>query len=261
MKRLTIVVPYRDRALHLDTFIQHMRVYFARDVLSRTIPYRVLIVEQEAGMPFNRGAIKNVGFELGQKYGDYTCFNDVDYLPIWADYSWSDLPSAIVWYGAETRPIAPGRSGSVVNHDLDRFFGAAVLVPNDLFQQVDGYSNEFWGWGYEDEDLKRRFQAASIRTERRRGTFVALDHDNEGYLVDASPSPINHVNSRILEKRWGTGGHRPADGLSTLRFAIVQRREIPDAERGAPWEIVKVRLDMKPSAEHAGVCGMKQVDR
>ena len=46
MKRLAIIVPYRDRKQHLDQFVPHMRAYFARDKLGKDIDYRVLIVEQ-----------------------------------------------------------------------------------------------------------------------------------------------------------------------------------------------------------------------
>lgn len=55
--RLTIIVPYRDRAHHLDAFLPHVRAYFARDKIDRTIPYQVLIIEQDSGLPFNRGGI------------------------------------------------------------------------------------------------------------------------------------------------------------------------------------------------------------
>jgi hypothetical protein len=82
LKRLDIVVPYRDRLAHLNAFVPLLRAYFSRDKLDKDIPYRVFIVEQEQGLPFNRGAIKNVGFVLGREHSDYTCFYDIDYLPV-----------------------------------------------------------------------------------------------------------------------------------------------------------------------------------
>jgi hypothetical protein len=39
--------------------------------------------------------------------------------------NWSDLPAAILWYGAETRPVAPDRSNMVTTHNLDRLFGGS----------------------------------------------------------------------------------------------------------------------------------------
>ena len=133
MKRLAIIVPYRERRQHLDQFVPHMRAYFARDKLDKDIDYRVLIVEQEAGLPFNRGALKNAGFLLAEVRSDYCCFHDIDYLPIWADYSPVDRPTPIVWYGAEERPIAPGRTNLVAKHNLDTL----NFTPADLSFVLD----------------------------------------------------------------------------------------------------------------------------
>src|SRR6202012_4428060 len=98
--QLKIVVPYRDRAAHLREFLPHIRDYLD----GSGIAYRIVIAEQEAGLPFNRGAMKNAGFLLGGMSG-YTCFHDVDYLPLNADYGWSDEPACLALVGAEGRPV------------------------------------------------------------------------------------------------------------------------------------------------------------
>ena len=93
--------------MHLKRLLGHLTMYFTRDKLDSTIPVRLLVIEQVGTMPFNAGALRNAGFLLAERSSDYTCFHDVDYLPIWADYSIPDQPSCIVWYGAEARPIDP----------------------------------------------------------------------------------------------------------------------------------------------------------
>jgi len=250
VQRLNIVVPYRAREAHLKFFITHVRAYFARDKIDRDIPYRVLVIEQEEGAPFNRGALKNIGFQLGRDDSDYTCFHDVDYIPIWADYRWSETPVAIVWYGAESRPISMSQPANRVVHDLERFAGGAVLTPNHLFEHVNGYANDYWGWGYEDLDLKKRFQAAGITLGRRKGTFQPLDHDSEGFESDARPTPAALANQQRYAMRWPPG---PAiaqpDGLKTLAFEVLNRRRLPEeelVERPALWEMVTVRLKTNP---------------
>jgi hypothetical protein len=249
--RLSIVVPYRDREEHMRRFVPHVRAYFARDKADAAIDYRVIVVEQEAGGPFNAGLLRNAGFTIGSPDSDYTCFNDVDYLPLWADYSWSDVPAAMVWYGAETRPVAPGESNVILKHDLERFFGGAVIVPNDLFREVNGYSNEFWGWGYEDHDLRERFVDAGIVPGRRRGTFVALSHRNAGHELDGAPNAIGRVNRALFERKRAARD-QARDGLSTLAFDVLARTPIPDppdAERIAAWERVLVRPRLRPGRE------------
>jgi hypothetical protein len=251
MKRLAIIVPYRDRQQHLDQFVPHMRAYFARDKLDKAIDYQVFVVEQERGLPFNRGALKNAGFLLAEAQSDYCCFHDIDYLPIWADYSFAEVPTPIVWYGAEERPIAPGRTNKVAKHNLEHFFGGALIVPNGIFRAVNGYSNDFWGWGYEDEDIRMRFAVADIATDRRKGTFLPLAHDSEGLKIDATPSPIALVNQQLMRERWTAGLPVPTDGLSGLEFDVISRARLPDPapERAASWELVKVRLPGRPTRQ------------
>ena len=60
--RLGIIVPYRDRADHLDEFLFEATRFFATDPVNAGISPRFLIIEQAPGLPFNRGALKNVGF-------------------------------------------------------------------------------------------------------------------------------------------------------------------------------------------------------
>ena len=98
-KRLAIVVPYRDRAEHLRQFVPHLATYFHSDKLDRHIPISPHIVEQSGNAPFNRGRVLNCGYALAHDSADYICFHDVDYLPLWADYSWSARPARLERHG------------------------------------------------------------------------------------------------------------------------------------------------------------------
>ena len=67
-----------------------------------------------------------------------------------------------------------------------------------------------------------------------------------------APKPTTLVNERHFRERWaadGTALKQADDGLTTLAFEILDRRPVPEGpvvERPAIWEIVKVRLKMKP---------------
>jgi hypothetical protein len=256
MKRLNIVVPYRAREAHLKVFVPTLRAYFARDKLDREIPYRVLVIEQEKGPPFNSGALKNIGFVLGRDESDYTCFHDIDYLPVWADYSWSDEPTMILWYGAESRPISLKRPQKRIVNNLEHLLGGVVLTPNGLFERVNGYPNGYWGWGYEDLDLRRRYEAAGIPIAQRKGTFRPLDHDNRGIKLGGTLTPEAQSNRQTFAKRWRRGAPPQDEGLTTLAFDILDRRSVPEGrvvERPASWEIVKVRLKMEAPARNRAI--------
>ena len=39
------------------------------------------------------------------------------------------------------------------------------MFPVELFKKVNGYSNEYWGWGFEDDDLLMRLTEQNILTD------------------------------------------------------------------------------------------------
>ena len=268
--RLTIIVPYRDRAQHLSVFLPGLARYFERDKADHVVPYRVMIVEQASGLPFNRGAMKNIGFIMARDCSDYVCFHDVDYLPIWADYSYCEQTMPIAWYGALTRPVSSRSKVTLFLKDADvDLFGAVVLCPVEAFAKVNGYANSYWGWGMEDTDLRFRFNAAAIPCGRRKGTFQPLFHDSHGYYDDGSLNPEAKANQEIFERRWPRAAPHVAsdetrtDGLSSVRFSLVDKRDISDQvrpERPAIFEKVTVRLDISPTPEQrAAHASMKSI--
>ncbi len=208
-RRLAIVVPYRDRAEHLARFLPHMVTYFERDKLDRTIDYSIHIVEQLGGLPFNRGALLNAGFRIARDEADYFCFHDVDYLPIWADYSYVSRPTRLVWHGLDPKTPYHG------------FFGAVVAFNRFDFERINGYSNDYWGWGYEDGDVRKRCTLAGIEPDFRDGTFSTLAHPHRGYDDDATPTTDAQATARtfaakLLEGPSGFG----REGLSTLAIDV-----------------------------------------
>lgn len=79
-KDLAIIISFRDRQSHLDELapavLRHpdMSVYYRR--------VKIFVIEQPAGLPFNRGKLFNAGFDLAKQEGyNYFLFHDVDMVP------------------------------------------------------------------------------------------------------------------------------------------------------------------------------------
>jgi N-terminal region of glycosyl transferase group 7/N-terminal domain of galactosyltransferase len=223
-KRLAIVVPYRERAEHLEKFVPHLRTYFERDKLDRQIAVSIHVVEQAGRAPFNRGMIKNSGYKLVKDSADYVCFHDVDYLPIWADYGWSAQPARLIWHGLTLR------------EDWQRFFGGVVLFDNAAFEQINGYPNAYWGWGPEDLELGFRCDLSGLGFERRDGTYMALPHKHAGFTAPGVHSEeARHTHSVWAERRLRLEPLMAEDGLKTLQFTLLQQtRMTPDGNDQPP---------------------------
>lgn len=216
-KRLGIIVPYRNRVEQFEKFVPHVISYFRRVGAKKIHDVKIIVAEQDDQLPFNRGGLLNAGFLAIEGMVDYVCFHDIDYLPMWADYAYADRPTRIIWWGMHNRPIRvadPTRRTQAPRRGL----GAVALFTNDHFRAVNGYSNRFFGWGFEDKDLAAKCALHSLDIQQRDGTFIPLDHDNAGFLADGSKSPAWIENEqRFAENqrdyaRHGTG----REGLSSF---------------------------------------------
>ena len=110
----------------------------------KDIEYEIFIIEQSDDKPFNRGKLLNVGYKSACDKGcDYFVFHDVDMLPEDVDYSYSDKPLHLATHLQE--------------HDYETsffdYFGGVTMFTKEDFKTINGFSNEYWGWGFEDDDL------------------------------------------------------------------------------------------------------------
>ena len=60
----TIIIPYRDREKHLTELLNHLHPFLQAQNLS----YRIIVIEQEQGKPFNRAKLFNVGVAESQVF-------------------------------------------------------------------------------------------------------------------------------------------------------------------------------------------------
>ena len=212
-EKLAIVVPYRNRKEHLDKFLPAMESCSFLD----GIDYEILIVEQEEGKPFNRGKILNVG-AVYSKNSAYYCFHDVDMLPISSDYSYVSAPTHLASEAEQFGFKLP----------YNGYFGGVTLFDKHSFNRINGYSNDYWGWGAEDDDVMFRCIAKGIRPARKTGRYSSLSHErviaqdlyNENLrkFFDFKNAPnLEFINQRI-----------DSDGLNTLSYEIIEEKKLGD---------------------------------
>jgi N-terminal region of glycosyl transferase group 7/N-terminal domain of galactosyltransferase len=211
-KRLAIIVPYRDRYEHLRSFLPHITAYFQRDKLDRQIRYKIYVIEQYGIAPFNRGMLANSGFVLAREENDYFCIHDVDYLPIWADYSWGSAPARLIWHGL------------VLKENWNNFFGAVVLFDKQAFEAVNGFPNCYWGWGPEDLELGQRFKLSGLDFDRRDGTFMPLPHKHAGFSAPGVWTEEARRTHEVYKKRKDRLLEvMKKDGLNNLSYKVVDK--------------------------------------
>jgi len=200
--KLAVIVPYRDRANHLAQFVPHMKAHLADQGIENTI----YVIGQEAGKPFNRAKLLNIGFLEARADHDYFVFHDVDMLPNEIDYSYRDTPTHLAFAASQFHGRVP----------YPEYFGGATMFDKLSFESVNGFSNEYWGWGAEDDDMFMRCKYANLRIERpSRGTMTSLSHKKD---TDAALHGKNH--SRVMQMRQGVIDWRN-EGLGSCNYNVL----------------------------------------
>ena len=140
--KLGVCVPYRNREEHLNTFIPRV----GKHLKEQGIEFCMYFAHQTDDKLFNRGATKNIAAKHAIEDGcDYVVFHDIDMIPEQGtDYSYP-----------KDNPIHLATQISQMDYELKyhEYFGGAVLFTKEQLEATNGYSNDYWDWGMEDDDL------------------------------------------------------------------------------------------------------------
>ncbi len=159
--KVAIIIPYRNREKHLEEFTK----YFQNE------NFDVYVIEQMDNQKFNRGLLLNAGFHIAseKKDYDYYIFHDVDSLPN------EDLLQSYYYNGSKIIHYASPYLG--YKYTFGDFFGGIVGMTKETFIKINGYPNNFYGWGGEDDSLYNRVSLSGFDVYRpTKGSYILLDH-------------------------------------------------------------------------------------
>lgn len=88
------------------------------------------------------------------------------------------------------------------------------------FQRVNGFSNKFYGWGAEDDNMYKRIRDVGlsfIRFDPRIATYIMLLHQSS--RAEQMNTPDSHYRAQ-----QGDNAPTEQDGLSTLSYQVVDHQ-------------------------------------
>ncbi|XP_044758341.1 beta-1,4-N-acetylgalactosaminyltransferase bre-4 isoform X1 [Coccinella septempunctata] len=207
LKSVAIVIPYRCRGEHLLLFLQHMHPFLKKQQLD----YTIFIVEQEGDGLFNRALLMNIGYIEALKRRNFDCFilHDIDLLPE------NDK-------NLYTCPIQPRHMSVAIDcfkYKLPyrEMFGGVSAISTEHFRLLNGFSNSFWGWGGEDDDMSNRIRHHKLFISRYPPTiarYTMLSHRKE------KPSPNRYDVLKLGQQKYDK------DGLNTLKYSVVKSKNL-----------------------------------
>lgn len=168
----------------------------------------IIVVEQVDDKPFNRGKLLNVGltFTLMTERHTYI-FHDVDKIPVNVDYSYASKPTQL-------------EKSSI---QRESYFGGVTIFNDHDLLKINGFSNNFWGWGGEDNELYNNVIKHKLEIEYRDCTFKSLPHK---------------INGTFSMSKWKQA-HLPRkedDGFSNCSFTFLSNEQMDG------YMLIKVEL-------------------
>ena len=133
----------------MDAFLIEVKNKFTTKEVVAEID--VVIVEQSKDkQKFNRGALLNAGYLLHPDSTVYV-FHDVDLIP-------NDKMVDVYAKVYQENSIVHFAGGwSKYNSDKN-YIGGVTLIGNQLFREINGFPNDYQGWGGEDDEIARRLK-------------------------------------------------------------------------------------------------------
>ncbi len=205
--RPLVIITYRDRRTHLDVLLLYMGRYFPH--------LQLCVVEQADDGKWNKGLLYNAAYrEVGYEY-DYMILSDVDFVPSrTVDYSYTPQPTLL---STECSQFGYGQCYST-------FFGGVVGISREHYELINGFSNQFRGWGAEDDDLRRRCIGKGLTPMQRPGNrFENFIHPRLDVLGRDRDNPDYLHNINLMER-----GPDYSDGLSTAEYTVVSNQKFPE---------------------------------
>ena len=257
---MNLIVAYRDtadgsRKEQLKQFKEQMNLIFKDQTNTR-----IYIIEQEGSrddyslLPeliqqpntemakFNLGILKNIGFSLASKdmkgkKQAYYILSDVDLLPS------INLVKDYLTY--PDNPIHLGNKGTRYNKDGrdQSFLGGVISVSEKDFKNINGYPNNFWGWGGEDNALNRRFHDNRIKIDKSEDPVIDLERLTlKEKLTKLKEDKVKEMRKREKldedKSTWKDNGLSNVDDLYTIKKKFKKGNIIH----------YKVHLTIEPSA-------------
>lgn len=215
MYKNVILIPYRDRAMHLDYFLKN-----SAPLLHEQLPdTRIVVVEQTAdNRLFNRGKLLNVGFGLYKDKTTYFITHDVDVNP---------KHTILNAYKEEIADnVVKGIYTSACNT-----LGGIIKIKSSAIHRCNGFPNDFWGWGVEDKALQNRCdffglvkKTTVLNDNPNRADYFMIYNDVDDRKKERFHEKTDYeynVFPRKADREKIT--HILQSGLNTLTYKVVKQ--------------------------------------
>lgn len=165
---MTFLIPYRGRPKIKEDLIIHLKYYYPESP--------IVFIEQLDDKDFMKGQLFNIGFKFVKD--DLLILLDLDIRLNYFDFpkAMAKIKKPIIPFNTLNRVviIAPNEY-KVVKIGLTRYdIGGVACLTREQFVKYNGYSNLFFGYGFEDHLLNNR-----VKLNRINNTILHVEHETQ----------------------------------------------------------------------------------
>ncbi|KAL7835790.1 hypothetical protein SRHO_G00281370 [Serrasalmus rhombeus] len=222
--RTAIIIPHRNRENHLKFLLYYLHPFLQRQQLN----YGIYVIHQAGNYTFNRAKLMNVGFREAMREEDWDClfFHDVDLIPE------DDRNTYTCDQNPKHAAIAMDKFGYKLPYKM-YFGGVSALTPLH-YLKMNGFPNNYWGWGGEDDDIGIRVSLAGMTITRpslKVGRYKMIKHKhdqgnevNPKRIVFVGGAWRGQLDLTLLAKTRQTW---KLDGMNSVDYEVVSREYLP----------------------------------
>nr|XP_046181511.1 beta-1,4-galactosyltransferase 1-like isoform X3 [Oncorhynchus gorbuscha] len=143
LQKVALIIPFRLRDEHLKFWL-----YYLHPILQRQqLDYGVYVINQDGDNTFNRAKLMNIGYAEALKEYDYDCFvfSDVDIIPM-------DDRNIYKCF-SQPRHLSVSMDKFGFKLPYNQYFGGVSSLSKEQIMKINGFPNNYWGWGGEDDDI------------------------------------------------------------------------------------------------------------
>lgn len=209
--RTAIIIPHRNREHHLKFLLYYLHPFLQRQQLE----YGIYIIQQQGDYTFNRAKLMNVGFREAMREEEWDClfFHDVDLIPE------DDRNSYTCDLFPKHAAIAMDKFGYKLPYKM--YFGGVSALSPLQYLKMNGFPNNYWGWGGEDDDIGIRVSLGGMAISRPSltiGRYRMIKHKlDEGN--ERNPERFNMLAK--TRETW------KQDGMNSLEYDLISRVYLP----------------------------------
>ncbi|XP_043097452.1 beta-1,4-galactosyltransferase 1 [Puntigrus tetrazona] len=205
LQKVAIIIPFRNRGEHLKYWLYYLHPILRRQQLD----YGIYVIQQDGEGTFNRAKLLNVGYVEALKEYDYDCFvfSDVDIIPMddRNTYKCSSQPRHL--------SVSMDKFGFKLPYK--QYFGGVSAMSKAQFQKINGFPNNYWGWGGEDDDIFNRLVFQGMKISRPSGDI------GKCRMIRHSRDKKNEPNPQRFKRIAHTRHTMKTDGIKSLSYKVV----------------------------------------